>query len=96
MSVTSLLCGPRADLWPFYGFLCKRFSLFLKVLHREKTVFLCYLAFNMTLFCHRPQASKLHVMVGDVLRTDLPYFDVCVANLPYQVRSDLFIIHLQA
>lgn len=48
----------------------------------------------MTLFCHRPQASKLHVMVGDVLRTDLPYFDVCVANLPYQVRSDLFIIHL--
>ena len=26
MCVTSLLCGPRADLWPFYGFLCKRFS----------------------------------------------------------------------
>ena len=25
--VTSLLCGPRVDLWPFYGFLCKRFSL---------------------------------------------------------------------
>ena len=20
MCVTSLLCGPRADLWPFYGF----------------------------------------------------------------------------
>lgn len=34
-----------------------------------------------------PQASKLHVMVGDVLRTDLPYFDVCVANLPYQISS---------
>ena len=28
MFVTSLLCGPRADLWPFYGFLCKRFSLY--------------------------------------------------------------------
>ena len=27
MCVTSLLCGPRADLWPFYGLLCKRFSL---------------------------------------------------------------------
>ena len=27
MCVTSLLCGPQADLWPFYGFLCKRFSL---------------------------------------------------------------------
>ena len=24
MCVTSLLRGPRADLWPFYGFLCKK------------------------------------------------------------------------
>ena len=31
MCVTSLLCGPRADLLPFYGFLCKRFSLYIKV-----------------------------------------------------------------
>ena len=31
MCVTSLLCDPRADLWPFYGFLCKRFSLYIKV-----------------------------------------------------------------
>ena len=30
MCVTSLLCGPGADLWPFYGFLCKRFSLYKK------------------------------------------------------------------
>ena len=28
MSVTSLRCGPRADLWPFYG------------LYREKTVYI--------------------------------------------------------
>ena len=26
------------------------------------------------------------MMVGDVLKTELPFFDVCVANLPYQVR----------
>ena len=30
MCVTSLLCGPRVDLWPFYGFLCKRFFLYIK------------------------------------------------------------------
>jgi len=24
-------------------------------------------------------------MVGDVLKADLPFFDACVANLPYQV-----------
>ena len=29
MCITSLLCGPRVDLWPFYGFLCKTvFSLY--------------------------------------------------------------------
>ena len=33
MCVTSPLCGPRADLWPFYGFLCKRFSFYIKVYH---------------------------------------------------------------
>ena len=48
--VTSLLCGPRVDLWPFYGFLCKRFSLYIKVypgvpnlgklLYKEKTVYI--------------------------------------------------------
>lgn len=30
--------------------------------------------------------NKLQILVGDVLKTDLPFFDVCVANLPYQVR----------
>ena len=29
--VTSLLCGPRADLWQCYGFLYKRFSVYIKV-----------------------------------------------------------------
>ena len=31
MCVTSLLCGQWADLWPFYGLGCKRFSLCIKV-----------------------------------------------------------------
>ncbi|XP_046849882.1 probable dimethyladenosine transferase [Xenia sp. Carnegie-2017] len=34
-----------------------------------------------------PYASKLQVIIGDVLKADLPYFDVCVANLPYQISS---------
>ena len=35
--VKSLLCGPRVDLWPFCGFLCKRFSLYVNktVIQRE-------------------------------------------------------------
>ena len=31
MCVTSLLCGQWADLCPVYGFLCKQFSLYMKV-----------------------------------------------------------------
>ena len=30
-------------------------------------------------------AHKLHIIHGDVMKTDLPFFDVCVANIPYQV-----------
>ncbi|XP_038048509.1 probable dimethyladenosine transferase [Patiria miniata] len=32
-------------------------------------------------------SSKLHMIIGDVLKSDLPFFDVCVANLPYQISS---------
>ena len=44
------------------------------------------------LSCSRPLASKLQVIVGDVLKTDLPFFDVCVANLPYQVSCELAML----
>jgi len=36
-----------------------------------------------------PHASKLQLLVGDFLKVDLPYFDVCVANVPYQISSPL-------
>jgi len=31
--------------------------------------------------------KNLQVIYGDVLKVELPYFDVCVANLPYQISS---------
>ena len=34
--------------------------------------------------------AKLQMVVGDVIKTDhLPFFDVCVANVPYQISSPL-------
>ncbi|XP_028802507.1 ribosomal RNA small subunit methyltransferase-like [Neltuma alba] len=36
-----------------------------------------------------PYSSRLKVMQGDVLKTELPYFDICVANIPYQISSPL-------
>lgn len=36
-----------------------------------------------------PTAKRLEVLLGDVIKTDLPYFDVCIANTPYQISSPL-------
>ncbi|KAJ7558851.1 hypothetical protein O6H91_04G058600 [Diphasiastrum complanatum] len=34
-------------------------------------------------------SSHLQVIQGDILKTQLPYFDVCVANIPYQISSPI-------
>ena len=31
--------------------------------------------------------DHLHIIFGDILKTELPYFDVCVANVPYNISS---------
>lgn len=36
-----------------------------------------------------PHKERLEIVFGDVLKQDLPYFDVCVANIPYQISSPL-------
>lgn len=36
-----------------------------------------------------PMAKKLDVVLGDFMKTDLPYFDVCISNTPYQISSPL-------
>lgn len=37
-------------------------------------------------FLSRPEQRKLNIMIGDFVKADLPYFDVCISNTPYQVR----------
>ena len=34
-------------------------------------------------------ALGVQVVQGDIMKADLPYFDVCVANIPYQISSPL-------
>ena len=37
-----------------------------------------------------PAAKRLDVLIGDVCKMqDLPYFDVCISNTPYQISSPL-------
>lgn len=33
--------------------------------------------------------KRLEVILGDVIKTQLPYFDVCISNTPYQISSPL-------
>ncbi|XP_074596588.1 putative dimethyladenosine transferase [Brevipalpus obovatus] len=36
-----------------------------------------------------PYRSRLDIRIGDVLKSSLPFFDICVANIPYQISSPL-------
>ncbi|OMJ75675.1 hypothetical protein SteCoe_25145 [Stentor coeruleus] len=36
-----------------------------------------------------PYNKNFEVICGDVLHTELPFFDICVSNVPYQISSPL-------
>ncbi|OZJ04993.1 putative dimethyladenosine transferase [Bifiguratus adelaidae] len=36
-----------------------------------------------------PDQRRLDIMIGDFMKADLPYFDVCISNTPYQISSPL-------
>jgi 18S rRNA (adenine1779-N6/adenine1780-N6)-dimethyltransferase len=37
----------------------------------------------------KPEQKRLEVLLGDVIKTELPQFDVCISNTPYQISSPL-------
>lgn len=39
----------------------------------------------MIIYYYSEYESHLQIIHGDALKCELPYFDVCVANIPYQV-----------
>lgn len=63
-----------------------------KLLAKAKTVLACEIDNRLIgelekRFQSNPNRNRLKVLPGDVLKMELPYFDVCVANLPYQISS---------
>lgn len=69
-------------------------NLTKKLLEASKSVIAVELDPRMVLELQRrfqgtPFSNKLKVIQGDVLKCDLPYFDICVANIPYQISSPL-------
>ncbi|KAF9256199.1 rRNA adenine dimethylase [Marasmius fiardii PR-910] len=37
----------------------------------------------------KPEQRKLEIIIGDFVKADLPFFDVCISNTPYQISSPL-------
>ncbi|KAJ4959136.1 hypothetical protein NE237_026247 [Protea cynaroides] len=69
-------------------------NLTKKLLELGKSVIAVELDPRMVLELQRrfqgtPHSNRLKVIQGDVLKCDLPYFDICVANIPYQISSPL-------
>lgn len=63
-----------------------------KMLAKAKTVLACEIDSRLIgelekRFQNNPHRNRLKVLPGDVLKIDLPFFDICVANLPYQISS---------
>jgi 18S rRNA (adenine1779-N6/adenine1780-N6)-dimethyltransferase len=40
-------------------------------------------------YSYSQYGSKFELIQGDVLQQELPFFDICVANIPYQISSPL-------
>ncbi|KAK1893114.1 putative dimethyladenosine transferase [Dissostichus eleginoides] len=67
-------------------------NMTVKLLEKAKKVVACELDGRLVAELQKrvqctPMQAKLQILIGDVLKTELPFFDVCVANLPYQISS---------
>lgn len=67
-------------------------NMTMKMLEKSKTVLACEIDRRLVGELEKrvqntPYRSKLRIIQGDVLKTNLPFFDICVANLPYQISS---------
>lgn len=43
-------------------------------------------------FANEISQQKLKIITGDILKVALPSFDICVANIPYYVRSLILLV----
>ncbi|KAJ1960919.1 Dimethyladenosine transferase [Dipsacomyces acuminosporus] len=69
-------------------------NLTVKILEQAKKVIACEadarLAAELTKRVQGgPYQHKLEILHGDVMKRELPFFDVCISNTPYQISSPL-------
>ncbi|XP_043257396.1 probable dimethyladenosine transferase isoform X2 [Colletes gigas] len=69
-------------------------NMTIKLLDKAKKVIACEVDTRMVAELQKRMQgtlyqSKLQIIIGDVLKTELPFFNLCVANIPYQISSPL-------
>ncbi|CAH1183095.1 unnamed protein product [Phaedon cochleariae] len=69
-------------------------NLTMQLLNQVKRVVACEIDTRLVAELQKrvqgtPAQQKLQILVGDALKTDLPFFDICIANIPYQISSPL-------
>lgn len=69
-------------------------NLTVRMLERAKKVIACEIDTRLAAELQKrvqatPLQPKLQVLIGDFLKAELPFFDLCIANVPYQISSPL-------
>ncbi|XP_039278188.1 probable dimethyladenosine transferase [Nilaparvata lugens] len=69
-------------------------NMTVKLLEKVKKVIACEIDTRLVAELQKrvmgtPFQPKLEIIIGDVIKAELPFFNVCVANIPYQISSPL-------
>lgn len=69
-------------------------NMTVKILEKAKKVIACEIDPRLVAELQKrvqgtPYQSKLQILIGDALKSEFPFFDICIANVPYQISSPL-------
>lgn len=69
-------------------------NMTVRILEKAKKVIACEIDPRLVAELQKrvqgtPFQQKLQILIGDALKTELPFFDICIANVPYQISSPL-------
>ncbi|XP_031626364.1 probable dimethyladenosine transferase [Contarinia nasturtii] len=69
-------------------------NMTVKILEQAKKVVACEIDPRLVAELQKrvqgtPYQSKLNILIGDALKSEFPFFDICIANVPYQISSPL-------
>lgn len=69
-------------------------NMTVKILEKVKKVVACEIDTRLVAELQKrvqgtPNQQKLQILIGDALKSEWPFFNICIANVPYQISSPL-------